>query len=68
MSGEIDVAASADGEHAPPFLGKDDLKRLLLMRSYGASDETIAREFGWTIEELQAHAAGLRKQNGAIWR
>ncbi|CPW67252.1 hypothetical protein [Mycobacteroides abscessus] len=53
MSGEI-VPASANGDNDPPFLGKGDLKRLLLARSYGASDETIAREFGWTVEELHA--------------
>ncbi len=53
MSGEI-VPAPDAGDHDPPFLGKGDLKRLLLARSYGASDETIAREFGCTVEELHA--------------
>ncbi|SIM25896.1 Uncharacterised protein [Mycobacteroides abscessus subsp. abscessus] len=64
MSGEIDVAAAAaaDGEHDPPFLEKGDLKRLLHARSNGASDERIAQEFGWTVEELRAHAEGLRER------
>ena len=62
----------SDGSPAPtgpPFLDKATMKRLLLARSYGMSDEMIAEQFGWTVDELLGDhlVAGLRqhRDNGA---
>lgn len=57
MSGEVPAQAS------PPFLDKPTMKRLLMARAYGMSDEMIAEQFGWTVDELRAHAAGLRERS-----
>lgn len=55
------VSDTAPARTSPPFLDKPTMKRLLLARAYGMSDEKIAEEFGWTVDELRAHAEGLRR-------